>query len=152
MNDHKIERNYTINTAGKDWVVDKVKFIKDFEGDLSISRKEIRRIHEAIAIEIISHDDSLDYEEFEFLCSISDTSFAECADVIRVNKSSISQWKGKKSPIQYPTSVMLKDYFLSKIFPEGNRRDLFGKQVTKTKEFALNKKLIEKHISGPIAA
>lgn len=152
MEDFKYEKNYIISVAGKEWKVDKIKLIKDFEGDFSISRKEFREIHKSIAVDIISNENSLTYDEFEFLCSITSVSFVECAKIIRVNKSSISQWKNKKKSIGFSDSVLLKNFFLSKIFPEEERRALYGEQIQKTKDFARKKHLIKRKVNLTEAA
>lgn len=146
MSECKYETNYTMHVAGHDWEIDKVKFIKDFEGDYSLSKKELNNIHKSIAAHIISRDDSLTFEEFEFLCSISGSTFSECASLIKVNKSAVSQWKNKKNPISYGDSVLLKNFLISKIIPELERRSLFTEQILKTLDFAYRNKLIEKQI------
>lgn len=80
-------------TAGRTWAVRELRLVRMPDKTVVILEEEIDRIHRAIANEICGSPDTLSIDELEFLCDVTDTSFAEVADYLGIHKSTVTRWR-----------------------------------------------------------
>ncbi len=112
-----IEKNYKVSIAGQTWEFDEIKFSRDAEGRARLPLEETVKINRSIANSICSTDASLTGEEFEFLCRLSRTSYAETAKRLKTDASTPTKWvaKGTVPPLE---SEVIKIYIWNKIFAD----------------------------------
>lgn len=148
-----VEKHYDWHAAGKVWTFDKVKFVKDPDGDIGISAEELERMHKLIANEVCRSDNNLSPEELEFLCEITATKYVEIAELLRLSKGTVSQWLNKKrSKIAFAESVLLKEFFWTKLFADQLTNDrLIRSMLPSEKLDSMGKAVAEaKLISGKV--
>jgi hypothetical protein len=109
-----VEKNYKIHTAGAVWVIPEVYFTRNSTGELSLTKEELDKINGSIANHICSQEKELTWEQFDFLCKITITKYAQIADMLHIDKSTVSKWKNGK--LEYLASFVLKQYFWQKVF------------------------------------
>jgi hypothetical protein len=119
----KVEENYSMLIAGRTWVFQKVTFT-EIKGHLTINAIVLEELHKAVANKICGEDTSLNVEEFNFLCNLSDSSYTAVSEYLGISKSAISKWVEKDGfLIDLTYSRALKKYFWNLIFSEINRRN-----------------------------
>ncbi|MGM0574106.1 MAG: hypothetical protein ACQEXJ_00030 [Myxococcota bacterium] len=108
--------DYPIHAAGRVWVVESATLTELRDGTLGLSSAELSRIHRAIANAICGTPGKLTADELEFLCDITDTSYADVARVLDVDKSTITLWRKKGVVSKLPFSLLLKRWFWFELF------------------------------------
>ena len=122
LNEKREVKDYCLLIAGRMWKFDSVVFTV-IRGKDNIEATELHNRKKDVANFICGEDRQLNIEEFDFLCSLSDSSYKEIADFLCVHKSTISKWFEKDNfSIDMTTSRVLKRYFWSKIFMDIERR------------------------------
>jgi hypothetical protein len=114
--DTVIEKNYKIQVAGELWTIPEICFFRDAKGLLYLSKEEIDKINRSIANFICSDNKELTWEQFDFLCKSTATKYSKIAEMLRIDKSTVSKWKSSK--LDFLASFVLKQYFWNKIFAE----------------------------------
>ena len=148
MNDTLIKTNHILHIAGKVWVFEKVEFVKDIEGDLSITGKELLRLQKSVGNAICGSSSVLTKDELDFLCECTGTTGKEISTVLFCDSSSVTKWRNQ-GKVPMLESIILKEYFWVKIFGEGilTQISLFGpKRLDR-----LFKKAIEEHLADPVS-
>ena len=148
MTEKLIKKNHILHMAGKVWVFDEVEFIRDIEGDLSITAKELLRLQRAVGNAVCGSSSFLTTDELDFLCEATSTTGKEISTVLFCDSSSVAKWRNQ-SKVPMLESVILKEYFWVKIFGEGivTQIDLFGpKRLDR-----LCRKAIEDHLADPVS-
>lgn len=137
-----VEKNYKMQAAGQLWEIPEVHFEKAPDGKLWLSSGEIRKINAAIANSICATEDILNWEQFDFLCQITAMRYRDIADMLKLDKSTISRWKTAK--MDFATSFVLKQFFWSVIFEDKLQNK---KRQTKLTEQLQNqgKKALDEH-------
>lgn len=112
----RIQKNYLVYAAGHQWVVDKVAITELPDGESALSQAELERVHRAIANAICGSPAVLDFDELEFLCDITMTTFTQVANYLDLNKSTITTWRRKGNVPSRITSNALKRWFWFRLF------------------------------------
>lgn len=79
---------------------------------------ELARLHRAIASAICESDEWLSFEEFEFLCDVTETTFTSAAEHLGQNKSTVSTWRRRGLVPSKLVGNALKRWFWFKLFGE----------------------------------
>jgi hypothetical protein len=111
-------KNYEFFAAGRVWIVPQFHLVKLPDGIEGASMAEFRRIHLAIAIAICGCTEPLTPAEFEFLCDVADVPYAKVADRIGLNRSALTKWMQKGSPMRSGRSIWLKQWFIVILFKD----------------------------------
>jgi len=109
-------RNYPIHAGGHLWTVDAVTLTAMPDGTLALSATELDRIHRAVANAICGGSDTLSFDELEFLCDVTSTTFSQVAEFLDINKSTVTTWRKKGAVPSRITSNALKRWFWFRIF------------------------------------
>ncbi len=111
-----IERDYPYHCAGRVWTIPELNLTELPDGTVALSRKEIGRIHRAVANEVCGSAALLTPEEFEFLTDVTVTAYSEVARVIGVSPSTLSKWLERGGRMPKLRSSFLKRWFWFRIF------------------------------------
>jgi hypothetical protein len=111
-----IQKKYDWHAAGRIWTLDKVEFTRAPDGSVGLSFTEIDRMNKLITNEICKSLAALTASELEFFCDITSTTFATIAKILHISKAAVSQWAKKKNALPFAESVLLKEYFWTKVF------------------------------------
>ena len=112
----KVKRNYPYQAAGRTWAVPTLRLTSLPDGSAAISEDEIERIHRAIANEVCGDPGNLTMPELEFLCDVTDTSFADVAGVLRIHRSTVTRWRQGGEVPGSVMSLVLKKWFWFQLF------------------------------------
>lgn len=115
MNTKTIE-NYQIHVSGVVWEFPSVTLTELPEGAWGISRRELVRVYRGIANRVCGVGGPLSQDALEFLCDVTDTTFAAVAVLLGVDKSTISKWRDRGCPVPLLYSLHLKKFFWFKLF------------------------------------
>lgn len=114
----KLLRHYPLHAAGHLWSVKAVKLTDLPDGTQAISQEELTRVHRAVANAICGSGEVLSFEELEFLCDVTATTFTEVAAYLDLNKSTITTWRRKGVVPTRVASNTLKRWFWFRLFGE----------------------------------
>lgn len=131
-------RNYQIFAAGHLWQVASATLSIMPDGSEAISAHELDRIHKAIANAICGNQGHLSFEELEFLCDITETTFADAAVFLGINKSTVSTWRRRRLVPSKLVGNSLKRWFWFKLFG-----DVLGMQTLPIHTFASDLAFLE---------
>jgi len=112
----KTETDYPYAAAGRVWIVPEYKLAQLPDGSLVVLKAELDRVHRAIANEICGSSERLTVDELDFLCDVTATTYSELAQVLELNKSTLSRWKRPGSVPSTSTSHGIKRWFWMKLF------------------------------------
>ena len=130
-----IEKNWPMEIAGSLWSFPEVHFTTDFRGNKTVAVKEMLRCQTAAAIHICEENSELTLAEFDLLCSLTSLTATKVAKILRISKSTISDWREPlnsegiksgevtKKKIPYACSKILKPEFLILLLAEKKRHD-----------------------------
>lgn len=118
-------RNHRVFAAGQLWEVGSAVVSHLPDGTEAVSMDELERLHRAIANAICGSDEWLSFEEFEFLCDVTETTFTSAAEHLGLNKSTVSTWRRRGLVPSRLVGNALKRWFWFKLF--GDR--LAGEQL-----------------------
>lgn len=110
------ENNYPYQAAGRIWIVPEIRLDAMPDGSVVIALDELDRIHRDIANEVCGSSERLTYDELEFLADITVTSFADIADHLDLNRSTISKWRSMGTLPSGLVSRSLKRWFWVHLF------------------------------------
>lgn len=110
------EKNHPMHAAGRLWTVPTIALTELPDGTLAVSQAELTRVHRGIANAICGSPGQLSQDDLEFLCDVSDTTFAEVANQLRVDKSTISKWRSRGADVPLIYSLYLKKFFWFLLF------------------------------------
>ena len=102
------ESDQQFHAAGRLWVVPEIRFAVLPDGATGISAAEINRIHRAVLNEICGESAPLSPRELDFLLDVTGASLTELAQLLRMDKSSISRWRHGSRAIPSPASWLIK--------------------------------------------
>jgi hypothetical protein len=105
------EKNHPIHAAGRLWTVPTISLTELPDGTLAVAQAELARVHRGIANAICGSPGQLSQDDLEFLCDVSDTTFAQVANQLRVDKSTISKWRSRGADVPLIYSLYLKKFF-----------------------------------------
>lgn len=109
--------NHRYDAAGHTWIVPTVRLVLLPDDDeYAISLAEIQRIQRGIIHAICTDPAELTFDEFEFLCDVTQTTQTKAAAVLGLHKSTLSKWKSRGTGPSGVTSTALKRYFWFKHF------------------------------------
>ena len=137
MKNRKI-RNYQVFAAGHLWQVASAAITTMPDGSEAISAHELERVHKAVANAICGNHGHLSFEELEFLCDITETTFADAAVFLGINKSTISTWRRRGLVPSKLVGNALKRWFWFKLFG-----DRLGMQTLPIHTFASDLAFLE---------
>jgi hypothetical protein len=109
-------KNYLMHAAGHVWSVDAVTLTQLPDGTLALSQAELGRLHRAVANAICGGIGALSFDELEFLCDVTATTFTEVAEHLELNKSTITTWRRKGAVPSRIASNALKRWFWFRLF------------------------------------
>jgi predicted DNA-binding protein (UPF0251 family) len=110
------KKDYPYQAAGRTWSVRQLHLIILPDKTVVLPEDEINRIHRAIANELCGSAETLSMDELEFLCDVTDASFAEVADYLGIHRSTVTRWrKIGKVPGQVMSGA-LKKWFWCRLF------------------------------------
>ena len=112
----KTERHYPYAAAGRVWVMPTYTLTVLADGTPVVMKSELDRVHRAIGNEICGAADNLTVDELDFLCDVTATTYTELAEVLDMNKSSLSRWKKPGAVPSRASSNLLKRWFWMKLF------------------------------------
>lgn len=110
------KQNQPFHAAGRLWTIPSMTLTVFPDATLALSQAEIDRIHRAIANAICGHSRALTSQELEFLCDTTDSSFAEVARHLNLDRSAVSRWKSRGGFIPHAHSLLLKKWLWFKLF------------------------------------
>jgi len=113
------EHDYLYSAAGRVWVIPTLTLQRLPGGDVVLQLSEIRRIHCGIANQICGEPGGLSVDAFEFLCSVTESSFAEVARELQIVPSTLTKWRGRGTVMPPIRSLVLKKWFWFKLFGDG---------------------------------
>ncbi len=111
-------QDYHVFAAGHVWQVPSATLSVLPDGTEAISADELGRIHKAVANAICGQRNRLSFEELEFLCDITSSTFADAASFLGFNKSTISTWRRRGAVPSMLVGNALKRWFWFKLFGE----------------------------------
>jgi DNA-binding transcriptional regulator YiaG len=112
----RTESNYPYAAAGRVWIIPTYTLAVLPDGTPVVLKTELDRVHRAIGNEICGSPENLIVEELDFLCDITATTYTELADMLDMNRSSLSRWKRPGAVPSRATSNLLKRWFWMKLF------------------------------------
>lgn len=136
-----IEKNYKIHAAGELWSIPEVSFVRNSTGELALTKEEIDKINGSIGNYICSQSSELTWEQFDFLCKVTSTRYTQIADMLKIDKSTVSKWRNGN--LDYLASYVLKQYFWQIIFSDflkGSRSHVIDDQLKNMGEKAIKEK------------
>ena len=136
-----IEKNYKIHAAGELWSIPEVSFVRNSTGELALTKEEIYKINGSIGNYICSQSSELTWEQFDFLCKVTSTRYTQIADMLKIDKSTVSKWRNGN--LDYLASYVLKQYFWQIIFSDflkGSRSHVIDDQLKNMGEKAIKEK------------
>lgn len=114
----RVVRDYPIPAGGHLWTVDAVAVSELPDGTQAVSQAELQRIHRAVANAICGARGVLSFEELDFLCDVTATTYSQVADHLDLNKSTVTTWRRRGSVPSRVTSNALKRWFWFRLFGE----------------------------------
>ena len=112
----RVHKNYPIHAGGHIWLVDSVTLVELPDGSHGLSQAELIRVHRAIANAICAGADALTFEELDFLCDVTDTTYSKVADHLDLNKSTVTTWRKRGSLPSRVVSNALRRWFWFGLF------------------------------------
>lgn len=112
----KVYRDYPYQAAGRIWIVPEFRLTVLPDGEVAVSHSELMRIHRAIANYLCGREAALTSEELEFLCDVTETSFAEVARELGVHRSTLTKWRANSREVPSVLDAYIKRYFWFKLF------------------------------------
>jgi len=140
-------RTHQVFAAGQLWLLESATLTVLPDGSEAISATELNRIHKAIANAICGTADHLSFEEFEFLCDITESTFSNAAVYLGLNKSTVSTWRRRGLVPSKLVGNALKRWFWFKLFG-----DSLGKQSLPISAFASDLAFLETASQAAIRA
>ncbi len=110
------ETNHSMYAAGRLWTVPSITLTEFPDGTLAVSQQELDRVHRGIANSICGSATPLSQADLEFLCDVTSTTFAEVAEKLGVERSTISKWRSRGRPVPLLFSLYLKKVFWFQLF------------------------------------
>ena len=150
----KVKKNYPYQAAGRTWTVPELRLSSLPDGSAAISEEEIQRIHRAIANEICGGDASLTMAELEFLCDVTETTFADVAKVLKIHRSTVTRWRKTGEVPKTVMSLVLKKRFWSLLFGQSLKSEAVPLEcaVDETKFLSfLRQETIDKQLADPVS-
>jgi hypothetical protein len=143
-----IQKKHMMHFAGKVWIFDQVEFVKDLEGDLSITGKEMLRLQRAVGNAVCGNATALTKDELDFLCECTSTNGKEIASLVFCDPSNVTKWRNQ-GKVPMLESLILKEFFWIKLFGEGLsiKTDLFGSR----RLAQLSSKALAEHLADPVS-
>ena len=114
----RTESDFALHAAGRLWNAGEVEITELPDGTLAVSAAELSRIHLAVANEICGRDSALTAEELEFLVDVADSSYAQLARELDVDRSTITVWRRKGKVPRRPMSALIKKWAWFRLFGE----------------------------------
>jgi len=102
------ESHQQFHAAGRLWVIPEIRFTVLPDGSTGIDGDELDRIHTAILNEICGEPGPLAPAELDFILDVAQASLTELAQLLRMDKSSISRWRSGSRTIPSPPSWLIK--------------------------------------------
>lgn len=115
--------NHPLRTAGHNWIVPEYPVTRLPDGTLAVASTVLRRAHRSIANAICGRPGAMTPEEFSFLCDLADVSYAAVAQVVDVDRSTITKWIERGKPWGASRSNLVKRWFYAGLF-ESELRNL----------------------------
>jgi hypothetical protein len=112
----RVLRNYPLHAAGHIWLVREVTLAELPDGSRAISQQALLRAHRAIANAICAGMDALSFEELDFLCDVTDTTYTKVAEHLDLHKSTITTWRKRGSLPSRVISNALRRWFWFALF------------------------------------
>ncbi|NOY25900.1 MAG: hypothetical protein GXP62_08520 [Oligoflexia bacterium] len=116
MPEYTYAQDYRYHAAGRIWLVPELKLLHLPDGTLGLPQTEINRVHRAISNALCGSSDPLTGEEFEFLCDTASVSFAQVAEALHLDRSTLSKWRDSARPMPHVRSLFLKRWFWFRLF------------------------------------
>jgi len=149
----KVKKNYPYQAAGRTWTIPELRLTSLPDGSAAISEEEIQRIHRAIANEICGDETSLTMAELEFLCDVTDTSFSDVANALKIHRSTVTRWRKAGEVPKTVMSLVLKKWFWYRLFGKSFENEAVpldcAVDETKFLSFA-RQETIDKHLADPV--
>ena len=111
-----IERDHRYYAAGRFWLVPELHLIRLPDGSLGLPQTEIDRVQHAIANALCGSDAPMSGEEFEFLCDVASVPYAQVAEAVQVDPSTLSKWRESGRRMPHLRSLFLKRWFWFRLF------------------------------------
>ncbi len=112
----RVLKNFPLHAAGHVWLVNEVSLSELPDGTRALSQQELLRAHRAIANAICAGADALSFDELDFLCDVTDTTYTKVADHLDLNKSTITTWRKRGSLPSRVISNALRRWFWFALF------------------------------------
>ncbi|MDQ3232065.1 MAG: hypothetical protein M3Q07_09615 [Pseudobdellovibrionaceae bacterium] len=123
-NEQKFLKEYKIKVGNRTYVFQNIPLEKSAIGKWVVSYGYVRSMMKAVAATILADkDQALTFEELEHLADTAELSMAKIADIIKVDRSTLTKWKNGAGLIPYTDSYCLKDKLPKLIFEFEDRQD-----------------------------
>lgn len=123
-NEGKFLKEYKIKVGIRTYVFQNVPLEKSPIGKWVVSYGTVHTMMKAVAATILADkDQALTFDELEHLADTAELSMAKIADLIKVDRSTITKWKKADGLIPYTDSYCLKDKLPKLIFEFEDRHD-----------------------------
>jgi hypothetical protein len=119
MNAHeeKFLKEYKIKVGTKTYVFQNVSLEKSPIGKWVVTYGKVHDMMKAVAATILADkEQALTFDELEHLAQTAEVSMAKIAELIKVDRSTITKWKKGDGMVPYTESYCLKDKLPKLIF------------------------------------
>jgi len=126
------EQDQPFHAAGRVWIIPEIHFTTLPDGSTGVDGDEIDRIHTAILNEICGDQAPLTPDELDFILDATGGSLTELAQLLRMDKSSVSRWRSGSRSVPSPASWLIKRWAWYRTFgiEMGARRASLGRFET----------------------
>jgi hypothetical protein len=129
-NERNILEEYKIKVGSRSYVFSDVPLQVSPTGKWVLSYDKVQEMMKSVAAIILADkDQALTFAELEHLANTAGMSMAKIAELIQVDRSTITKWKRSEELIPFSDSYCLKDKFPKIIFEFEPRKDDMGERV-----------------------
>ncbi len=122
--EQKFLKEYKIKLGPKTYIFQNIALEKSPIGKWTLSYDKMHQMMKAVAATILADKEkALSFDELEHLADTAELSMAKIADLIKVDRSTITKWKKGDGSIPYADSYCLKDKLPKIIFEFEDRQD-----------------------------
>jgi DNA-binding transcriptional regulator YiaG len=129
--EEKFLKEYKMKVGAKTYVFQNVKLEKSPIGKWVITYGKIQEMMKSVAAKILADkDQALTFDELEHLADTAELSMAKIAEMIKVDRSTITKWKKGDGIVPYTESYCLKDKLPQLIFEFDDRLETAQHRVS----------------------
>jgi hypothetical protein len=129
--DEKCLKEYKIKVGTRTYIFQNIALERSPIGKWVITYGKVQEMMKAVAATILADkEQALTFDELEHLAQTADLSMAKIADMIKVDRSTITKWKKGDGMVPYTESYCLKDKLPQLIFEFDDRLETAQHRVS----------------------